>query len=205
VGTAVSNFGHGIATGDAKSWGTAGELTSLCTLMPTTCVRGAATVGRGVENAAFKADVIITEQANKLGIAGRALDKVPTGWSGTGGSGPVSGTIGITDQTSVAALRNYYPKGGGVEFIYDPATRTFVAGRPASGLFTGSPHQQLAQSIGTTGRPIVGGTLQRGKGGTFITTENSGHFGRNWTDATREQFQFWLSNRTGMPVKHTAW
>ncbi|CAI1728408.1 hemagglutinin repeat-containing protein [Serratia fonticola] len=129
----------------------------------------------------------------------------PSGWPNTGGSGPVPGTIGITDKTSVAALNNYYPKGRGVEFIYDPITNTFVTGRPASGLFTGSPHQQLAQSIGAADRPIVGGTLMRKADGTFITTENSGHFGSNWNDAIRQQFQTWLSGRTGMSVQHTNW
>jgi len=71
-----------------------------------------------------------------------------TGWPVTGGSGPVPGIIGISGQTSTAALNNYYPKGGAVEFVYDPVNNIFVVGRPSAGLFTGSPHQQLARSIG---------------------------------------------------------
>lgn len=60
------------------------------------------------------------------------------GWPGRGGAGPVPGTIGITDSSSVAALQNYYPKGGGVEFVYDPATNQFAAGSPMRGLFDGT-------------------------------------------------------------------
>lgn len=115
------------------------------------------------------------------------------------------GTIGITDQTAAGALRNYSPKGGGVEFVYDPATNTFVAGRPLSGLFQGSPHEQLAQSIGAANRPVVGGTFRRGANGEIFTTENSGHYGPNWTDPIRQQFQNWLSNRVGVPVDHQPW
>jgi len=126
------------------------------------------------------------------------------GWPGVGGSGPVSGTIGITDRTSVGALRNYRPKGG-VEFVYDPSTNTFVVGRPLRGLFDGSPHEQLARSIGAYDRPVVGGTFNRGLNGEVITTEQSGHYGPNWTDATRQQFQSWLSDRLGLVVEHGAW
>ena len=116
------------------------------------------------------------------------------------------GAIGITDSTSVNALRNYYPKGGGVEFVYDPTTDTFVTGRPAPGLTDGSPHEQLAKSIGAADNPsVVGGTLQRGPNGEFFTTENSGHYGTNWTDAVRAQFQQWLSQRLGLPVDHQPW
>ena len=131
-------------------------------------------------------------------IGAATTGKTSLGWPGTGGAGPVPGTIGITDQTSVAALRNYYPKGGGVEFVYDPATNTFVTGRPTTDLFAGSPHEQLAQSINDGDSQVVGGTLQRGANGEFITTENSGHYGQNWTDANRQQFQTWLSNRVGI-------
>lgn len=128
------------------------------------------------------------------------------GWPGTGGAGPVKGTIGITNETSTASLRNYYPKGGGVEFVYDPVANTFVAGRPEKGLFNGSPHQQLAQSINATNeRVVVGGTFTRGPNGEFLTTENSGHYGQNWTDPVRAQFEAWLRSRSEMPVTHQSW
>lgn len=137
-------------------------------------------------------------------VEAAAAGRTP-GWPEIGGSGPVSGTIGITDRTAVGSLRNYSPRGGGVEFVYDPATNTFVAGRPTKGLFDGSPHEQLAHSIGVADRPLVGGTLHRGAKGEIFTTENSGHFGQNWTNANRQQFQDWLSKRLSIPVKHQPW
>lgn len=128
------------------------------------------------------------------------------GWPGRGGAGPVPDTIGITDTTSVAALRNYYPKGGGVEFVYDPVTNKFATGKVSKGLFDGSPHEQLVQSIGSPrGSVEVGGTLQRGPMGEFLTTESSGHYGGNWNYQTRAQFQQWLSNRVGTMVNHQTW
>lgn len=93
-----------------------------------------------------------------------------------------------------------------MEFIYDPTTNTFVAGRPARGLFDGSPHEQLAQSIGAVDNPsLVGGTFQRGRTGEFFTTENSGHYGTNWTNPVRAQFEQWLNQRLGLPVIHERW
>jgi hypothetical protein len=127
------------------------------------------------------------------------------GWPWTGGSGPAPGIVGITDHTSVGALKNYYPRGGGVEFVYEPATNTFVAGRPQNGLFQGSPHEQLVQSIGGGNGTIVGGTFQRGANGQIFTTENSGHYGPNWTPQIRQQFQDWLTGRTGVIVNHQPW
>lgn len=133
------------------------------------------------------------------------VTKEPAGWPGKGGSGPVPGTIGITDETAVGALKNYNPKGDGIEFVYDPFTDTFVTGKPARGLFDGSPHEQLAQSIGAGDKPVVGGTMSRGENGEFFTTENSGHYGQNWNDSIRDQFEAWLSDRLGVPVKHRNW
>lgn len=136
-----------------------------------------------------------------MGAADDAL-----GWPGVGGAGPAPGTIGITDTTSTAALRNYYPRGGGIEFVYDPTNSLFVTGAPRAGLFTGSPHEQLARSIGSFDNPqLVGGTLQRGPAGQFFTTENSGHYGDRWTNDVRSQFGDWLSNRVGLPVQHESW
>jgi hypothetical protein len=149
-----------------------------------------------------------TAYANRLRVgAPPIIDEVPSmGWPGKGGSGPAPGVIGITDSTSVNALRNYYPKGGGVEFVYDPTTNRFAAGSPTKGLFDGSPHEQLARSIGSFGNSsLVGGTFQRGSNGEFFTTENSGHYGTNWNDAVRGQFQQWLSNRLGLSVNHENW
>ncbi|MCW7537066.1 polymorphic toxin type 43 domain-containing protein [Aquabacterium sp. A7-Y] len=135
------------------------------------------------------------------------LSPTPLGWPGRGGAGPVPGTIGITDSTSVKALQNYYPKGGGVEFVYDPTTSRFATGRPEVSLFDGSPHEQLAQSIGSArnSSEVVGGTFERGPRGEFFTTENSGHYGQNWNNDVRAQFQRWLSERVQRPVVHESW
>ncbi|WP_210131308.1 putative Ig domain-containing protein [Stenotrophomonas rhizophila] len=129
------------------------------------------------------------------------------GWPGRGGAGPVPGTIGITDTTSVAALRNYHPKGGGVEFVYDPVTNSFVTGRPKPGMYQGSPHEQLTQAMGSDrlSTDVVGGTFTRGPNGEFYTTENSGHYGKNWNNETRIKFQQWLSERLGLAVEHGVW
>lgn len=123
-----------------------------------------------------------------------------------GGSGPAPGVIGISDSTSVRALQNYFPRNGGIEYVYDPTTNLFATGAPRTGLFVGSPHQQLAQSIGAIDNPsLVGGSMRRGPNGEFFTTENSGHYGVKWNDATRTQFQHWFSGRVGRPVIHERW
>ncbi|MGO4652262.1 polymorphic toxin type 43 domain-containing protein [Arthrobacter sp. 2RAF22] len=126
-----------------------------------------------------------------LGGAGAA--EAETGSAARGmlaGSGPVSGVLEASSRVkSLAALRNYYPKGGGVEYVFDPETGTFATGvvDPSAGL-TGSPHEQLAQSIGANPATVVGGTLTRGADGAFNTTEQSGHFWRNWSPEIRQQF-----------------
>ncbi len=128
-----------------------------------------------------------------------------TGWPGKGGSGPVAGTIGIADGTSVGTLRNYRPKGGGVEFVYDPGQAQFVAGRPRTAGLTGSPHQQLARAIGALDERVVGGILRRRADDAFLTAEESGHYGANWNAQVRQQFVAWLEKRTGVRVYHQTW
>ncbi|WP_080495471.1 two-partner secretion domain-containing protein [Burkholderia ubonensis] len=144
--------------------------------------------GKAIENAASK---VIEKVASKAPVFS--------------GSGPVSGVIAITDDTSVAALKNYYPSKGSIEFVFDPTTNTFAVGKPASGLFDGSAHQQLAQAIGANDENVVGGGFSRAADGSILTTENSGHYGQNWTPEIWNQFQKWLSNRVGVPVNHTPW
>ncbi|GGY48357.1 PAAR-like domain-containing protein [Pseudoduganella albidiflava] len=129
----------------------------------------------------------------------------PGSWPVTGGSGPVRGTIGITSDTSTLALQRYYPKGGGIEFVYDPITNVFVTGRTPKGMYNGSWHQQLAKAINASHDKVVGGTFSRGPHGEFITTEQSGHYGRNWNDPVRAQFEEWLNARVGKPVRHKKW
>ncbi|MBR8420657.1 hypothetical protein K6W16_21630, partial [Burkholderia dolosa] len=151
---------------------------------------GVLTIGEGkaIENATSK---VIEKIASKAPVFS--------------GSGPVSGVIAITDDTSVAALKNYYPSKGSIEFVFDPTTNTFAVGKPASGLFDGSAHQQLAQAIGANDAHVVGGGFSRAADGSILTTENSGHYGQNWTPEIWNQFQQWLSKRVGVPVNHTPW
>jgi filamentous hemagglutinin len=101
----------------------------------------------------------------------------------------VAGVLEASGRTqSFGALRNYYPQNS-VEYVFNPQTGQFVVGRPAASAgFNGSPHQQLAQSIGADRSTVVGGTLTRRSDGVFVTTENSGHYWQNWTPAVREQF-----------------
>ena len=105
------------------------------------------------------------------------------------GSGPVSGVLEASaGSKSYGALRAYNPKQG-IEYVFDPANGTFAVGRPASSAgLRGSPHQQLAQSIGANPSTVVGGTLIRDANGVLNKTENSGHFWQNWTNEIREQF-----------------
>lgn len=118
------------------------------------------------------------------------------------GSGPVSGVLEVSGRVkSVGAFRNYNPRAG-AEYVFDPATSRFAVGRPAadSGL-KGSPHQQLAESIGADQSGVVGGMLRRGPGGEFITDEMSGHFYQNWTPEIRSQFTDFMQ-RFGLDVVH---
>lgn len=118
------------------------------------------------------------------------------------GSGPVAGVLEVSGRVkSVGAFRNYNPRGG-VEYVFDPATSRFAVGRPGAGSgLKGSPHQQLADSIGADQSGVVGGMLRRGPGGEFITDEMSGHFYQNWTPAIRSQFVDFMEG-FGLNVVH---
>ncbi|MGG4207627.1 polymorphic toxin type 43 domain-containing protein [Paenibacillus jamilae] len=127
---------------------------------------------------------------------------VPT-WKG---SGPTSGVLEVNSSSqSVKAIKNYYPKQGGIEFVFDPKTNTFVVGKPKdTSFFKGSPHQKLAQTIDADEKTVVGGTFSRGPNGEIYTTENSGHYGQNWTPEVRKQFDEVMKSY-GLPVKHEVW
>lgn len=104
---------------------------------------------------------------------------------------------------SVEAIKNYNPKEG-IEFVFDPKTNTFVVGKPNSSSFTGSPHQKLVQTINADGTIVVGGTFSRGSNGEILTTENSGHYGQNWTPEVRKQFRE-VMNSYGLSINHEIW
>lgn len=69
-----------------------------------------------------------------------------------------------------------------------------------------SPHQKLAESIGASqsANTTLGGTFYRGEHGEIFTTENSGHFGKNWTDDFRQQFISTMK-KYDLEVYHEAW
>ena len=101
---------------------------------------------------------------------------------------------------SLAALRNYKPRGA-IEYLFDPTTGRLTVGRPAASVgLKGSPHQQLAQSIGADQSTVVGGMLRRGADGSLITDEMSGHFWQNWSPAVCDQF---LSTMRGYGLDFT--
>lgn len=135
-----------------------------------------------------------------LNISREMSSAIPS-WSG---SGPTARVLGVNgNSVSVGALLNYYPRKG-IEFVFDSKTGTFVVGKVRPGIYSGSPHQQLAQSINASGDGIVGGTLTRRNGGPIITTENSGHYGKFWNSAIREAFQEAMNNY-GLPIQHNTW
>jgi len=49
---------------------------------------------------------------------------------------------------------------------------------------------------------VAGGELMRGPDGEYLTNEESGHYGPNWTDAVRQQFADFMSG-FGFHVVHT--
>lgn len=131
------------------------------------------------------------------------------------GSGPVSGVIEVSDRfPSVAAFLNHRPYCGirtwhdgvkrlGDVFVFDPVRCIFAVGDPQG--ISGSPHQKLARAIGVTDYDrLVGGTWTREADGALVTTEQSGHFGDNWSrhPEVRRQFVEFLERRTGLSVRH---
>jgi hypothetical protein len=104
--------------------------------------------------------------------------------------------LGVNSSSkSVAAIRNYYPKEGAIEFIFDPETNTFLVGGKGY-------HSGLASAINANTSRVVGGIFSRGPNGEIFTNEASGHFWQNWNPAVRQQFQTAMESY-GLPVIHT--
>ncbi|ENW03210.1 polymorphic toxin type 43 domain-containing protein [Acinetobacter beijerinckii] len=122
-----------------------------------------------------------------------------TNWRG---SGPVHGVIAINQQSNTSVLKKY--TGRSVEFIFDPKSNTFAFGS-VSVFKNGSPHEQLVQSIGIkrNNNFTVGGIMSV-KNGVVSTTENSGHYGQNWTPKVREQFKLFMASK-GIKLDHEKW
>ena len=117
------------------------------------------------------------------------------------GSGPQKGIIGINKYSvSNKALLNSPSRG--FEFVFDPRSGTFLI---ATGRTSGS-HAQLARSIGVSSSDdvLVGGMFARDSSGRFLTSEFSGHYGRNWTPAVRKQF-YDTMKKYGIDIRHSAW
>ena len=110
------------------------------------------------------------------------------------GAGP-RGTIVLSPGArSNAAFQNYSP-GRPVEFLYDPASNTFIVGR-------GQSHAELARLINADRARCVGGMFSRSSRGEILTNEKSGHFYQNWTSAVREQFIREVGRMSGQPITH---
>ena len=165
--------------------------------------QGYARVAPSVSRLGHRAADILRDTSGSVRIPGGGNITQGPKWSG---SGPVSGTHGINaNSISNRAINNYYPKRGGVEFVFDAKTNTFVVGKPNSSQFVGSPHQRLAASIGADGSSTtVGGMFSRGANGKILTNEFSGHFGQNWTPSIRQQFVS-VMDSYGIKIIHDSW
>jgi len=119
------------------------------------------------------------------------------------GSGPVPGVIEISEEAkSTKQFLNWNSKTG-VEFVFDSENKRFAMGKAQIG--TGSPHQKLAQAIGSTNsKNVVGGTVSK-VDGKFIFTENSGHYGENWTPDIRKEFSVFIKQLTGVEVNNIGY
>ncbi|AHF90591.1 type IV secretion protein Rhs [Opitutaceae bacterium TAV5] len=114
------------------------------------------------------------------------------------GSGPARGFIEVSESySSVKAVKNF--QGKGTDFVFDPTTKRFVMGNNELG------HTGIARVMGVGEAQearIVGGRIFR-QDGKLITNEHSGHFGHQWTDSTRAQFQSFM-DEMGVGSAHSA-
>ncbi|GGK85879.1 hypothetical protein GCM10010094_53890 [Streptomyces flaveus] len=104
---------------------------------------------------------------------------------------------------SADALKAFNPSAPEIEFVFEPGTGRFITGDPAHLGLEGSPHEQLARSIDADEKTVLGGTVFRDNG-RLVFTENSGHYGHRWTDATREKFEDFLKDY-GVDFDYRPW
>lgn len=102
---------------------------------------------------------------------------------------------------STAAFENFNPAVPR-DFVFDPASERLLVGGGNMPKILG--HSGLVSIGGFDEDTVVGGQLGRGTEGEFLTNEWSGHFGTNWTDAVRQQFQNFMSG-FGFNAVHTPW
>ncbi|MCZ4099793.1 polymorphic toxin type 43 domain-containing protein [Streptomyces sp. H39-C1] len=116
------------------------------------------------------------------------------------GCGDVALGRGTNSGDALSSFTSPKPE---TEFVFDSDAGEFLAGdreRIPGGL---SPHEQLAESMGADKNTVLGGTIFRDNG-RLVFTENSGHYGHRWTDATRQQFQEFL-NGHGIQYDYRPW
>ncbi|WP_228461093.1 polymorphic toxin type 43 domain-containing protein [Chryseobacterium defluvii] len=167
------------------------------------------------DNGAFTYAVHNSQEANAGRMLSAVLQTAVGASFGTGsgsalkGSGPAAGVLEVSNNVeSVAQFKNYFPKEGMIEFIFDTESNTFLVGKLKSGWIPGmSQHEKLVYSIrdrGVSQNKIVGGMFKR-EGNTIITDEFSGHYGNNWNNQNRLQFIKFMEKKTGLKVEHENW
>ena len=100
-------------------------------------------------------------------------------------------------------LANFTPGEAEAEFMFDSGSQRLLTGDVSGEGLSGSPHQQLARSLGADEDTVLGGTIFRDND-RLVFTENSGHYGHRWTDARRQQFQSFLSDQ-GIDFEYRPW
>ncbi|MFJ9847315.1 polymorphic toxin-type HINT domain-containing protein [Kitasatospora sp. NPDC101155] len=116
------------------------------------------------------------------------------------GCGDVTLGPGVKSGDALSAFTS--PKDE-TEFVFDSNTGKFLAGDREPIPRGPSPHEQLADAMGADKNTVLGGTIYRDNG-RLVFTENSGHYGHRWTDATRQQFQEFL-NGYGIQYDYRPW
>jgi hypothetical protein len=105
---------------------------------------------------------------------------------------------------SADALKAFVSLKPETEFVFDPGTGRFLLGdrEPIPGGL--SPHEQLVAKLGADPKTVAGGTMYRNADGGLVFTQESGHFGQNWTPQVWSQFQN-LMKSSGVRADFQSW
>jgi hypothetical protein len=87
-----------------------------------------------------------------------------------------------------------------MNFVFDPENERLLVG----GAMKDGGHWGLAHSVSMNEETVVGGELMRGPNGEFLTNEESGHYGINWSEPVRQQLNAFMA-RFGFHLVHTPW
>jgi filamentous hemagglutinin len=123
---------------------------------------------------------------------------------GTFGSGPYSTALGrgfleVSDRYPSSAAVNNFSSPNPTDFVFDPVSQRFGMGNNALG------HDGILDAMGISDRSqVVGGTTWRAENGILNTNEWSGHYGTNWNDSRRTQFQDFMQ-QNNVDITHTPW